>query len=492
MLKVLLVDDEYIVLKGIETMLTKQTKVNLQIRTACDALEALGIVSDFFPDVIIADINMPELDGLSMIEKIKKQGFYGKFIIISGYEKIEFFKRAISCQVSDYLLKPISKDKLIDKLHEIDIQKKQLQETILLKLKMCMLQNTHTGDIRLSNTDISYLLPFRYVALCVISGVRNTQINWIYNTLSPYFEQIYFFRQGKNIIFLFNFSVELNKSKIYHILNMCFSNVSLNVGVSRVQSVSRLTEEINSNMNSTLFYEALIELLLSILPIKPEDLKEIWEHIQYVSSTFMYILKAVMNDNGIEDYMEHLLKKTTSLTMAYTLAFLEIAAYYFVIFGNEIEPEPLKKKYTYHLQRIADFSSFKNVIKEVIKNFWSNDETVEHPHSGYSNKVYQCILYIRQNYFKDLSLEELAEQVNLNPSYLSSIFKKEVGMTFLQYLQDIRLKKACDLLKNSPDLTVESISSHVGFRTPSYFYKVFRAHYGISPNKWRFKKLFQE
>ena len=48
MLKVLLVDDEYIVLKGIETMLTKQTKVNLQIRTACDALEALGIVSDFF------------------------------------------------------------------------------------------------------------------------------------------------------------------------------------------------------------------------------------------------------------------------------------------------------------------------------------------------------------------------------------------------------------------------------------------------------------
>ncbi len=49
-------------------------------------------------------------------------------------------------------------------------------------------------------------------------------------------------------------------------------------------------------------------------------------------------------------------------------------------------------------------------------------------------------------------------------------------MTFLQYLQDIYLKKACDLLKNSPALTVESISSHVGFRTPSYFYKVFQAH----------------
>jgi len=491
MLKVLLVDDEYIVLKGIEAMLSKQTKVSLKIQTAGDAFQAMDIIPGFSPDVIIADINMPELDGLSMIESIRKQGYYGKFIIVSGYEKIEFFKRAISCQVSDYLLKPINKDKLINKLHEIDIEKKQLQETILLKLKMCMLQNTHIGEIHLSNADINYLLPSKFAALCVISGIQDTQVNGIYNTLAPYFDQLYFFHLGKNMIFLFNFSFKLSKSDIYRILNSCFSNVSLNIGISSIQTVEHLVEEINMNMNSSLFYEALMELLLSIISLEPEDLDETRKYIRYISGTFTRILKAVLNENRIGDYIEQLLHKTSSLATAYTVAFLEIAAYNFAIFGNEIDPVLVKNKYIHHMQRIVDYSSFKNVITELLNNFW-NDDNIEQLHSSYSDKVYQCILYIRMNYFRDLSLEELAEHVNLNPSYLSSTFSKEVGMTFLQYLQDIRLKKACDLLKNSPNLTVEAISSHVGYRTPSHFYKVFRERYGISPNQWRSKNCFQE
>lgn len=491
MLRVLLVDDEYIILKGLENMLAKQTKVNLEIRTACDAFEAMDIISSYSPDVIIADINMPELDGLSMIENIKKKGYCGKFIIISGYEKVEFFKRAISCQVSEYLLKPINKEKLIDKLKEIDAEKQQLQETILLKLKMCMLQNTHISDVNLSNADISYLLPFKYVSLCVVSGIEDSRINQAVSTLSPYFEQIYYFHLGKNPIFLLNFSVELNKADICRIFKSCFSKNTMDIGISRIQCVEKLKEEINLNINSAFFYEALIDLLLSIIPVKPGELDEIREQIQYVSGTFANILKAALNETGIDNYIEHLLKKAPALTTAYTVAFLEIATYNFAIFGNEINPELVKRKYIYHLRRILDYSSLKNVIKEILKNFWQ-DEDIDGHRPNYSDKVYQCILYIRLNYVRDISLEELAEHVNLNPSYLSNIFRKEVGINFLQYLQDIRLKKACDLLKNSPDLTVEEISSHVGYNTLSHFYKVFRERYGMSPNQWRIKNCVQE
>ena len=491
MLKVLLVDDEYIVLKGIETMLRKQTKVNLEIKTASDAFEAMDAIPVFLPDVIIADINMPELDGLSMIENIKKQGFHGKFIIISGYEKIEFFRRAISCQVSDYLLKPINKDRLINKLHEIDTEKKQHQENILLKLKMCMLQNTHIGDIRLSNTDISFLLPFRFATLCVVTGFGDMESGRIYSMLAPYFDKVYSFRLGKNLAFLFNFSFRLKKTDILRIFNTCFPGIPLNIGISSIQSTERIAEEITSNMNAPLFYEALTELLLSLLPLETGELEETAKHALFVSGTFARMLKAVLNENEIDDYIEQLLKKANSLHIAYTLAFLEIASYNYAIFGNEIEPEFIKKKYIYHRQKIVNYSSFKNVLKEMIKNFWNVDENTEQTNTAYSDKVYQCILYIKLNYFRDISLEEVAEHVNLNPSYLCSIFKKEVGMSFLQYLHDIRLKKACDLLKNNPDLTVETVSEHVGYRTPSHFFKVFREHYGMSPNQWRSRNCFQ-
>ena len=94
MLKLLLVDDEYIVLKGLEIVLRDQKEVSLEIRTAIDAVDAYEKAEGWTPDVIIADINMPEIDGLTMLERLSVTIPLCNFIIVSGYEE-DVYKRQV-------------------------------------------------------------------------------------------------------------------------------------------------------------------------------------------------------------------------------------------------------------------------------------------------------------------------------------------------------------------------------------------------------------
>ena len=123
MLKLLLVDDEYIVLKGLEIVLRDQKEVSLEIRTAIDAVDAYEKAEGWTPDVIIADINMPEIDGLTMLERLSVTIPLCRFIIVSGYEENEYLKRALKLHVDDYLLKPVDKLYLIRRLKQIDEEK---------------------------------------------------------------------------------------------------------------------------------------------------------------------------------------------------------------------------------------------------------------------------------------------------------------------------------------------------------------------------------
>ena len=137
-LKVLLVDDEYIVLKGLEIMLGEQKEIALEIMTAMDAVDAMEKLADWCPDVIIADINMPEIDGLTMLEQISGAHPQCRFIIVSGYEDQEYLKRALKLHVADYLTKPVDKAYLIRRLKEIGEEKQAQIKNMLLKIRLML------------------------------------------------------------------------------------------------------------------------------------------------------------------------------------------------------------------------------------------------------------------------------------------------------------------------------------------------------------------
>ena len=96
----------------------------------------------------------------------------------------------------------------------------------------------------------------------------------------------------------------------------------------------------------------------------------------------------------------------------------------------------------------------------------------------------QAMTLIQEHLTEDLSLEWIAEHVHSNASYLSRVFKKEVGMSVISYITDLRIKKAKDLLEHS-DLKTGEISEAVGIHDPAYFSVVFKKYTGMSPKAYK-------
>nr|DAO23694.1 MAG TPA: response regulator [Caudoviricetes sp.] len=127
MYKILVVDDENLIRQGIIAQLEFLNYEFEEILEADTGNSALRVLRESNPDIVITDISMPEMDGLSFVEEAKKEREGTKFILLSGYAEFSYAQKAISLGISEYLLKPVSKDKLkecIDKvIYELKSEK---------------------------------------------------------------------------------------------------------------------------------------------------------------------------------------------------------------------------------------------------------------------------------------------------------------------------------------------------------------------------------
>ncbi|WP_276358122.1 response regulator transcription factor [Cohnella caldifontis] len=108
-MKILIVDDEPLILSGLVKVVREVAPVGARFRDAGNAYEALDIMKDYWPDVTITDLNMPEKNGFELIEEARQDGLCDRFIILTGYDEFEYARRALRTGVVDYLLKPIDK-----------------------------------------------------------------------------------------------------------------------------------------------------------------------------------------------------------------------------------------------------------------------------------------------------------------------------------------------------------------------------------------------
>lgn len=111
----------------------------------------------------------------------------------------------------------------------------------------------------------------------------------------------------------------------------------------------------------------------------------------------------------------------------------------------------------------------------------------EHPLTNQSKYVEMCIAIIKERYTEDLSVNNLALELSINRAYLSQLFKKQVGMSLKEYINDFRISM-CQELLYSTSWSIEEIAREVGFNSLSYFSKVFKKKYGISPSHYRKKR----
>lgn len=122
MLNVMIVDDEPFMLKGLRTIIEKGSTPCSAIVSAGDGIEALEKLEAFRPDLLITDIQMPEMNGLELIREARRRGLCGRFVILTGYDDTAYLRQAIRSKVIDYLLKPIDKTELYDVLANLSVE----------------------------------------------------------------------------------------------------------------------------------------------------------------------------------------------------------------------------------------------------------------------------------------------------------------------------------------------------------------------------------
>ena len=136
------------------------------------------------------------------------------------------------------------------------------------------------------------------------------------------------------------------------------------------------------------------------------------------------------------------------------------------------------------LPTLKDFSVLRSWLFTAITGFLDN--LLAYPDAKYTNLIHQCVQYINANYASPLTLDDISRLVNLSPDYLSKIFKQGTGTTFSRYLNDVRIARAKELIRQSR-LRLTDISSMVGYDDQSYFTKVFTKTVGVSPSEYRKK-----
>lgn len=142
-MKLLIADDEAIIRRGMEKMI-QSFDGNYQISTAADGREAIRLIEEYRPEIILADINMPHINGLDLIQQAQEFVPNTKFIIISGYHEFEYAKRAVQMQVFDYLLKPVKELQL----REVLVKAAKAYETRIQELKQLnLLQPSEEMDL---------------------------------------------------------------------------------------------------------------------------------------------------------------------------------------------------------------------------------------------------------------------------------------------------------------------------------------------------------
>lgn len=476
MLKIFLVDDEYLVLKGIESIIMNQADVAVELKTAMDAIDALDKLKTWNPDIIITDINMPEMDGLSMLEQISLSNPNCKFMIISGYEDTEYLKHALRLHVVDYLTKPLDKHYFLNRLKTLDEQKENEILHTLLKIKVSAFTGESNPKYSCSDDEISSIFPEKDLVICTFDLMDITEQSFL-ERIRDYFPYSQVISQNGRFILFLNYSAAIELNQIRLLLGSLLPP-STPCGVILMTSHSSVLKSLSEV--SLYFQMSLCDLILSLLPVSDEMREHILEII--FQRTLRPVIRVLTQGDAVASY----LKKTSDFLAdneeQFLLVFTEFLSAYMFTTNKNLPSNMILSLY----QSLESKSHDKNTLISFIEKhmtFRNEMSSVSEGHN-FSVKISDACEFIEEHYKEDISLSQLAETFCVNYSYLSYIFRKETGVTFLQYLTKIRLREACKLMDENPNLPLDEVAEQTGFHSTSYFHKIFKAYFGISPRQW--------
>ncbi|WP_163581450.1 response regulator [Gracilibacillus saliphilus] len=489
-MKAIIIDDEFIVLEGMKKMIDWSSYGIEIVGTADNGDDGLSLFEKHQPNIVFTDIRMPGKDGLTLVKEILQQSPDVLCIVFSGFNEFEYVRSALKLGVIDYLEKPITiptiketLDKILDhvqKQQEIVELKENANQTEQIKLEKItmdlLFQNPNSfenwqsqlaedsqkvvGVMAIVHDSRSLRLPTRsdsYLAISINTGVNNILVVYMYTSdTSIILKELKNITVEKQVIGIGNMwkdVVELRKS--YEEALKAYK-----YALFRQLKGMQLYEEINRNSKLSKYIS--------------EEEKEILYHIILGDHELVY--------ESLDKHFQELEQETLETSI---LEDALLKLFYLCLETLEESQYDIQNKNTFlpqtELQNVKTKSELRAWISSNID--WIINASEEHQRAKQNHLVEKACKYIHRHYNHNISLQEIAEEVGLNPNYFSALFKNVMGMTYIKYLTQLRMKMAKLMLRHGD--TVAEVSQNIGYATYRHFSDTFKRQTGISPGKYK-------
>lgn len=503
LLKILIVDDEEIERHALVMMLKYNRKDVAELREAENGRTAIEIFREFQADIVLADINMPGINGLEAIRIMQQIKPEARFVIISAYNLFNYAQEALRLNVYDFLIKPIQiqdLNQVIDKIKaELFTRKEHSKKEQMHQEKMNRLLPLVESDCvfaiasmhsNVSITELLHMIQNTIMSACVFI-VKGENINHIFlNAMKKRLQFLGMNCIGEIItgtcVMVLMSDEKIHSSQVRELLLYIMQTEKgadqMQVGVGNISSPDEsLRVSYDQAMlavqyafaNKKKFCEYDETLAVSVK--KEFDIRQIAESIN------KYIYAG--NGENIEAEVETLFAGMQAVLDYQEIQNQAYGLYTLVCSGLE----------DYDIKRMAAVSGQIFAFQDIpaLRNFLISHFLTEAKKyrslsfTGNSGSMGETIIKIvREQYMQKLTLEDIAEQLNYSFYYLSKVFKNYTGTTFSEYLTQYRVEKAKELL-NSGELSVKEIAYATGFNSQGYFAKIFRKYTGISPSEYK-------
>jgi len=537
--KVMIIDDEPIIRKGLRNIIDWRQYDCEICAEAADGEEGAELIKSLRPDIVFTDIKMPEVDGLSMIKEIKDNVNDSKIIILTGYRDFDYAQEAIKLGAFDFILKPSKIEELIDvvkrAIKELKFQRDRTEEIEKLKelykqnlpvlrerLLFDVLSGINTNEELIKAKMSLFGLEVSNFTLLVVendsdAGENSERedpysshlyqfgiINTFEETVSDDFKIINVTLDDKKIAFIIkhpdergNYIDLIQKKCTYlqDIIANCFG-FTITIGISSeglgaMQLSAKLKECMEAlehkfyiGNNSIICYKDLHSFFRS----EDNSLLENYQKLlsDGIKSGNEILVKKRLKD--ITDYIDCCAGGISrdSLKNFYCATVTLINNIRVSVSGADNNPKGLLSKDISSLIRMIEKSDNLKELNAILEEIALS---VVSKVNIYNNRGIKLIMqrameFIDENYSEQISLNEIAEHTFVSTYYISRLFKKELGKNFVEYLNEIRITKAKELLKDLRFKTYE-VAELVGICDAHYFSKLFKKYEGITPSEYR-------
>lgn len=521
--KVFIVDDEVLIAKGLRDTVNWEQLECVVCGIATNGIDAKKMIDTLKPDIVISDIIMPKMSGLELAEYLHVHHKNIKSILLTAYEEFSYAKKAIQYGVEEYIVKPIDKELIISAIRKIVIKLKHnessqenihrltymineakpiITNSILFDIAIHGNNEVDTIDEKLQNFNINIgkgsVIFFKQEDKQKESDERfhefaiNSVIHNIFNKLDG---DYLLKKQKEYYVLIAKFDISLPNQIIKNrLLDLCmevYRKCSDNLKITISGAIGKIFNdiyEIHASYTSALkaldyqFFKVNINVN-HIDHVPQYDM--IYEYVDYMS-----LYKAVQEGDidkvqvEVEKFFSALFKTKNKLCCKQRTKALIMQIWRWLKDNNKMGDYPQSIE---EMIEVSKFNTLKNNLNQFIN--WVLEQLSEK--GNYTIVIYKTLQIIHKRYHeKDISLQLIADEIEVSAAHLSRTFKQEIGTNFIDYLTEIRVKQAKKLL-NEGDKKVNEVAEAVGFYDGRYFSQVFKKRCKVTPREYRreFRKI---